>query len=387
MVKGPQQDSQSMGDVMHVWFGDDADRELEPHQMYLAVYAAGGGKRNMANFVQDALFDGSFEPRFRPGDVLINVSDAGTTTRRTQLCICRYASNRGEWVLKPVPQWHGQSKLKLVPEWFKARFWDNKQEKKHPWFMFALLVESSDGSLLKFSSNPFPVHQYYPTGVKKTDPNDANCRTMFHRVLKQAPSTSLRRELLGSSISSLFYGGNMGRNSPNISDYDTSSTATTPDSRRSSISSMSGDIHKYKKRLTPPARSKSSNKMPMRQQQFQQQQQQQHHHHLPATSIRQQQQQVGPMVVPTFVARSWSPNSINHYEQHAHGTDGMQAMDCDNDEMQHQQQFMSPIHTMQSSQPYYDSYIVDVEPIKRYIGQKGVDAAHTLLTLQNGPMR
>jgi len=63
--------------------------------------------------------------------------------------------------------------------------------------MFALVCESPDGQPMLYSSNAFPVHQYYPTGVKKTDPNEANCHEAFLRVLKLAPSTTLRRELLG----------------------------------------------------------------------------------------------------------------------------------------------------------------------------------------------
>ena len=54
--------------------------------------------------------------------------------------------------------------LKLIPEWFKARFWDNRQEKKHPWFMFALLVKDGAGNTVVHSTDPFPIHQYYPTG-------------------------------------------------------------------------------------------------------------------------------------------------------------------------------------------------------------------------------
>ena len=46
-----------------------------------------------------------------------------------------------------------------------CRFWDNKQEKKHPWFMFGFLCEAPDGSPRFFTSTAFPVHQYYPTGL------------------------------------------------------------------------------------------------------------------------------------------------------------------------------------------------------------------------------
>eukprot|EP00037_Helgoeca_nana_P006065 m.56312 g.56312 ORF g.56312 m.56312 type:complete len:304 (-) comp16955_c0_seq1:200-1111(-) len=177
--------------LVQVWFGDPSERELHPGDMYLAVYAAGGGKRNMANFVRQPSTD------FRTSDVHVFLSSDGADINvdNSRLFICRWASARGEWVPKEIPSWDGESQLKLVPEWFKARFWDNKQEKKHPWFMFALLTESDSVTQL-FTSNSFPVHQYYPTGVKKTDPNDAACRTAFHKVLKTAPPTSLRPEQL-----------------------------------------------------------------------------------------------------------------------------------------------------------------------------------------------
>lgn len=182
--------------VVQVWFGDPAEQELRPNDMYLAVYAAGGGKRNMANFVRTTAVGGEHAP-FRPSDVHVFLSSDGAeiTAENSRFFICRWASARGEWVPKAIPCWSGESQLKLVPEWFKARFWDNKQEKKHPWFMFACLTEA-DGMTQLFTSSSFPVHQYYPTGVKKTDPNDAGCRAAFHKVLKTAPPTSLRPEHL-----------------------------------------------------------------------------------------------------------------------------------------------------------------------------------------------
>lgn len=178
--------------LVHVWFGDPAERELNPADMYLAVYAAGGGKRNMANFVRQVP-----SSDFRTSDVHVFLSSDGAEINpdHSRLFICRWASARGEWVPKEIPSWTGEGQMKLVPEWFKARFWDNKQEKKHPWFMFALLTEC-DGLPQLFTSNSFPVHQYYPTGVKKTDPNDPACRASFHKVLKTAPPTSLRPEHL-----------------------------------------------------------------------------------------------------------------------------------------------------------------------------------------------
>lgn len=183
--------------IVQVWFGDSNERELMPDDMFLAVYAAGGGKRNMANFVRGAVGSGD-ESQFRTSDVHIFLSCdsmAALSAPSSRLFVCRYASSRGEWVPKPVTNYQpGASHLKLIPEWFKARFWDNKQEKKHPWFMFGFYCEAADGSPRFFTSSAFPVHQYYPTGLKKTDPNDPVCRMAFHRVLKQAPSTTLRPE-------------------------------------------------------------------------------------------------------------------------------------------------------------------------------------------------
>jgi hypothetical protein len=182
--------------LVTVWFGDPSERELMPRDMYLAVYAAGGGKRNMANFVRQPSGN-SGSSVFRTSDVHVFLSSDGAEINadNSRFFICRWASARGEWVPKEIPSWTGESQMKLVPEWFKARFWDNKQEKKHPWFMFALLSEA-DGVTQLFTSSSFPVHQYYPTGVKKTDPNDATCRNAFHKVLKTAPPTSLRPEHL-----------------------------------------------------------------------------------------------------------------------------------------------------------------------------------------------
>lgn len=180
--------------MVQVWFGDANERELREDEKYLAVYAAGGGKRNMANFVRTAGGPAE-EAGFRTSDVHLYLSpDAGELfDQGAKLFVCRYASSRGEWVPKPITAWQpGQQQLKLIPEWFKARFWDNKQEKKHPWFMFGFLCEAPDGSPRFFTSTAFPVHQYYPTGLKKTDPNEATCRAAFHRVLKQAPSSTLR---------------------------------------------------------------------------------------------------------------------------------------------------------------------------------------------------
>lgn len=178
--------------LVHVWFGDPLERELQPSDMYLAVYAAGGGKRNMANFVKQVP-----SSDFRTSDVHVFLSSdsAEISMTNSRFFICRWASARGEWVPKEIPSWGGEPQMKLVPEWFKARFWDNKQEKKHPWFMFALLTEF-DGMMQLFTSESFPVHQYYPTGVKKTDPNDAACYEAFRKVLKSAPPTSLRPEHL-----------------------------------------------------------------------------------------------------------------------------------------------------------------------------------------------
>lgn len=81
------------GGRMSVWFGDEQQIALEPTDMYLAVYAAGGGKRNMANFVRagrpDPLPVGT-EPRFRSADVHVFVTQAEVSAAaRSQLFICR----------------------------------------------------------------------------------------------------------------------------------------------------------------------------------------------------------------------------------------------------------------------------------------------------------
>ena len=95
------------GPVVNVWFGDNFERTLAVCDMFLAVYAAGGGKRNMANF---AKLPGSGElTPFRAADVYLffaaveqaaaaaaavgtpvatQVATAGPLTGR--LHICRY---------------------------------------------------------------------------------------------------------------------------------------------------------------------------------------------------------------------------------------------------------------------------------------------------------
>lgn len=193
----------SAGDAdFEVWFGDDGENRLTSSDMYLAVYAAGGGKRNMANFVKAPKSRGK-ESKFRSSDVHVNIRQAHSTAAavKSQLFICRFASNRAEWVMKPIPSWNGSSDLKLIPEWFKARFWDNKQEKKHPWFMFALAMVGANGPAKIFPSHAFPVHQYYPTGPKKTNPNEAACRSAFYRVLKLSPPNLLKQDALAVTSS------------------------------------------------------------------------------------------------------------------------------------------------------------------------------------------
>jgi hypothetical protein len=437
MVKGPQAKPLP---VIQVWFGDDGENELLPQQMYLAVYAAGGGKRNMANFVQDsARYGENHDGRFRPADIYVNVSDLDRS-RRSKLCICRFASNRGEWVLKPVPQWNGQSKLKLVPEWFKARFWDNKQEKKHPWFMFTLVVEEPDKQLMKFCSNPFPVHQYYPTGVKKTDPNDANCRIMFHRVLKQAPSTSLRRELYGASLSSLLPG------SDTLSTTSSShQTVREPNGNKASRKShqfrkngpgaregLKGHVHAQQPLKTSGTTTAAGNTTTaaaamLAQQQADSmvphattpphlinhnQQEQQHHHHQQQQQfyeqLYQQQQRFQSATTGTATTNlQWDARGGAPYSIASSGgaspvsVDSGDSVDMDTTEDQPQ---MKPILSPYAAVPYhslvyssnpnndfyypnqgYDS--MDVEPIKHNIGQPGLDAAQTLLLLRDSPNR
>ena len=71
----------------NVWFGDESETQLAPPDMYLAVYAAGGGKRNMANFIQK-------RKEFHSGDVNVNIATTGAGTHaaaavKSQLFICR----------------------------------------------------------------------------------------------------------------------------------------------------------------------------------------------------------------------------------------------------------------------------------------------------------
>ena len=57
----------------NIWIGEARrDRSLAPTDMFLAVYAAGGGKRNMANFTREPL------GVFFPGDVHVHVASAAT---------------------------------------------------------------------------------------------------------------------------------------------------------------------------------------------------------------------------------------------------------------------------------------------------------------------
>ena len=63
----------------------------------------------------------------------------------------------------------------IHPTLSPCRFWDNRQEKKHPWFMFILHCESADGHIQYFPSNAFPVHQYYPTGPVRRVPLYSHC--------------------------------------------------------------------------------------------------------------------------------------------------------------------------------------------------------------------
>jgi hypothetical protein len=87
------------------------------------------------------------------------------TNSSTTLSTNRTAAD--EWECKEVPEWSRMdpqaATVKLEPHWFKTKFWNNKQEKKNPWFAFRL---HSEGAV--HVSVPFPVYQYYP---HQTDPN------------------------------------------------------------------------------------------------------------------------------------------------------------------------------------------------------------------------
>jgi hypothetical protein len=84
-----------------------------------------------------------------------------------QLGNCFVHGQADEWESKPVPEWTRTGAtactVKLEPQWFKTKFWNNKQEKKNPWFAFRV---KADGT--QHVSIPFPVYQYYPD---KTNPN------------------------------------------------------------------------------------------------------------------------------------------------------------------------------------------------------------------------
>ena len=102
----------------------------------------------------------------------------------------------------PLPRNNIHLVLKRLPFLPHAiRFWDNKQEKKHPWFMFALVMVGANGPAKIFPSHAFPVHQYYPTGPKKTNPNEAACRSAFYRVLKLSPPNLLKQDALAVTSS------------------------------------------------------------------------------------------------------------------------------------------------------------------------------------------
>ncbi len=71
-------------------FADVDDRELRvgDGDVFAAVYAAGGGKRNMANFVRSRLS----APSYRPGDIYLSLQLTNLPPDATlALFICRLA--------------------------------------------------------------------------------------------------------------------------------------------------------------------------------------------------------------------------------------------------------------------------------------------------------
>jgi hypothetical protein len=116
----------------------------------------------MANFVRGA--DG----KYAQSSIYIRMEEAHLSDESCMLELLRKTA-ADEWECKEVPEWSREdpqaATLKLEPQWFKTKFWNNKQEKKNPWFAFRL---HSDGVV--HVSVPFPVYQYYPHA---TDPNAA----------------------------------------------------------------------------------------------------------------------------------------------------------------------------------------------------------------------
>ncbi len=78
--------SAARGPLLGLHFADVAGHVLQASDLYAAVYAAGGGKRNMANFVKsaDSLSD------FRPGDIYVVPTAANIPAGHTAvLFVCR----------------------------------------------------------------------------------------------------------------------------------------------------------------------------------------------------------------------------------------------------------------------------------------------------------
>lgn len=164
--------------MFHLWFGDESgEQRFAVEDLYFGIYAAGGGKRNMANFARNASTG-----QYSAVNLCLHLPDVVCHS----LEIWRHASS-GEWIKKRLDDWDESKALRLKPEWFKTRFWDNKQEKNHPWFAFCLV--SHEAQLL---SSPFPVFQYYP---QVTHPNLAKFHTETISPLL-AQLDDMRRKLL-----------------------------------------------------------------------------------------------------------------------------------------------------------------------------------------------
>lgn len=176
----------------HVWFAhsggakdvqrSDQLQNLQPSHMFCAVYAAGGGKKRMANFVQQ---DG----KYAPATIFLRIRDEIITSASRLEIIRKTAAD--EWECKRIPDWSpdgdGKDKLKLEPHWFKTRFWNNKQEKKNPWFAFRIISPHT-----QHVTAPFPVFQYYPN---VTDPNSQEYFQKSIAPLLEAQSASMHDSL------------------------------------------------------------------------------------------------------------------------------------------------------------------------------------------------
>ena len=84
------------------------------------MYAAGGGKKRMANFVRGA--DG----KYAQSSVYVRMHQEHLADPHAMFEIIRKTA-ADEWESKPVPEWTRDGEeaatVKLEPQWFKSKFW------------------------------------------------------------------------------------------------------------------------------------------------------------------------------------------------------------------------------------------------------------------------